>query len=446
MKQILWFRRDLRIGDNAILAHAKGEVLLIFIFDTNILSKLKKEDKRVSFIYQSVLNLKKELQSLELDLAVFYGEPEKIFSTLKLKGFTEVLCSVDYDHYAQERDKNIANILPMQCFNDSYLIDPKEVLNQSHAPYKVFTPFYNALAFLWEAKEIVEFEPAINVKLAPFEYNTLPTLEEMGFKAQTLPSFLTQSVKEVVDAFIPKLSNYTKDRDSFYLTGTSQLSVHLRFGLISVKELFNKIRPYEHSQPFIRQLFFRDFYNYLLYHFPHSEFENYKELNIPWSNNQAYFKKWCAGETGVPIVDAAMRHFNQTGMMHNRLRMIVASYLTKNLLIDWRWGERYFAEHLLDYDASANIASWQWAASTGSDGVPYFRVFNPYLQSAKFDKEAIFIKSVIPELQSIDAKLIHKENGVQSNIFVNYPTQLVPIDGSRKHAIEIFKRAQHEHA
>lgn len=444
MKQILWFRRDLRITDNAILAHAKGEILPIFIFDMQILSTLSKEDKRVTFIYQSVLKLKKELQSIGLDLAIFYGDPKTIFTRLKSEGFQSVLCSVDYEQYAKERDEHIAQIIPLYRFTDSYLIDPKELLNQSNAPYKVFTPFYNALSYLWESKAIGEFSPASNLALIPFDYSSVPTLENIGFEKQELPHFLNQSAQEVLQSFIPKLNHYNDDRDYFYLTGSSQLSVYLRFGRISPKEIFNTVRPYAHSQAFIRQLFFRDFYNYLLYHFPYSQFENYKNIKVEWSNNQEHFQKWCKGQTGVPIIDAGMQYFNQTGMMHNRLRMIVASYLTKNLLIDWRWGERYFAQHLLDYDASANIASWQWAGSTGCDGVPYFRVFNPYLQSAKFDKEAHFIKSVLPQLKDLDAKLIHKENGVQSNLWVAYPQQLVSIEDSRKRAIERFKKAQHE--
>ncbi|CAA6800988.1 MAG: Deoxyribodipyrimidine photolyase (EC [uncultured Sulfurovum sp.] len=444
MKQILWFRRDLRIKDNAILAHAKGEVLPIFIFDTNILNKLPSNDKRVTFIYQSVLNLKKELQSLGLNLAIFYGDPETVFQNLKVEGFTSVLCSVDNDHYAKKRDKNIASIMPLERFSDSFLIDSKEVLNKSNLPYKVFTPFYNALHYLWEANKITEFTTNQNLSLVEFNHRHIPTLEEMGFTEQPLPNFLMQDPHQLLKIFSERLANYTHYRDFIAINGTSEISVHLRFGLISPKEIFNAMRPYSESKPYIRQLFFREFYNYLLYHFPKSQFENHKPIEVEWNNNKEHFKKWCEGKTGVPIVDAAMQHLNKAGLMHNRLRMIVASYLTKNLLIDWRWGETYFAEKLLDYEASSNVASWQWAASTGSDAVPYFRVFNPYLQSEKFDKEGLFIKSVLPQLKEIDAKLLHKENGVQSNLFLNYPQQIISIKISRDRVSETFKKAHYE--
>lgn len=218
--------------------------------------------------------------------------------------------------------------------------------------------------------------------------------------------------------------------------------------MISPRQVFNKIKELkaknENKEFFIRELFWREFYSYILFHFPKSEVENLNKIKVNWNENETDFQKWCDGKTGVPLIDAAMRYFNLTGTMHNRLRMIVSSYLTKNLLIDWKKGERYFASKLLDYEASSNIGSWQWAASTGADSVPYFRIFNPYLQSAKFDKEAIFIKSVIPKLKDVNPKLIHKENGVQSNMFLDYPKQIVSIEFSRKRAIEEFKRANNE--
>lgn len=442
MKQILWFRRDLRIEDNAILAHAKGEVLPIFIFDKNILNHLDHDDKRVTFIYESVLKLKNSLQDMGLDLAIFYDTPENVFQKLQ-QDFNEVLCSIDNDAYAKERDKKIEKIMPLKAFNDAFLIDPQEHLNQSHLPYKVFTPFYKSLFYLWESKSLQIHTPTQNLKLSPFDYSPYPTLEEMGFKKQELPSFLTKTAHTLLEEMAHKLENYNKQRDFFSLHATSQLSVHLRFGLLSPKQFFNTLKAYPHSEAIIRQLFFRDFYNYLLYHFPQSQFENQKPIEVAFLNDKEHFQKWCEGQTGVPIVDAAMIHFKQTGLMHNRLRMIVSSYLTKNLLIDWRWGEDYFAKKLLDYEASSNIASWQWASSTGSDAVPYFRIFNPYLQSAKFDKEGIFIKSVLPQLANLDPKLFHKENGVQENLFVNYPPQLVSIKMSRLRAIETFKKRLH---
>ena len=448
MKQILWFRRDLRIIDSAILANANDEVLPIFIFDKNILDKLHKDDKRVTFIYQSVLRLKEQLKSIGLDLAIFYGEPKEIFSKLQKLNFDSVLCSVDFDSYAKRRDDEIDNIIPLIRFTDSFILHPKDVLKSDKTPYKVFTPFYKSLEYIWDSSKLEEKTVAKNLKKIEFDYDSVPILEELGFKKQDLPTFLNKSADELVEEFASKISNYQEDRDFFYKSATSNLAVHLRFGLISPRTLFNKIKKIDalSSQKdfYIRELFWREFYNYILYHFPKSEFENLNQIEVNWNQSEESLQKWCEGNTGVPLIDAAMRYFNETGTMHNRLRMIVSSYLTKNLLIDWKKGEKYFASKLLDYEASSNIGSWQWAASTGADAVPYFRIFNPYLQSAKFDKEAIFIKSVIPELKDVNAKLIHSENGVQSNIFLDYPKQLVSIEYSRKRAIEEFKRANNE--
>ena len=448
MKQILWFRRDLRINDSAILANAKDEVLPIFIFDKNILDKLKKEDKRVTFIYKSVLKLKEELKSIGLDLCLFYGTPKQIFETLKNQGFDSVLCSVDFDNYAKKRDEEIAKIIPMETFIDSFITHPNNCLKKDNTPYKVFTPYYKSLEFIWESESLVLFERNKNLKKIEFDYDLVPTLQEMGFKKQKLPEFLEKSADELINEFSLKISDYQEERDFFYKNATSNLAVHLRFGLISPRELFNKIkkiRAIQSSKDFyIRELFWREFYNYILFHFPKSEFENLNEIKVNWNEDETAFQKWCEGNTGVPLIDAAMRYFNLTGTMHNRLRMIVSSYLTKNLLVDWKKGEQYFASKLLDYEASSNIGSWQWAASTGADAVPYFRVFNSYLQSAKFDKDAIFIKSVIPELKDVNVKLIHIENGVQSNMFLDYPKQLVSIEYSRNRAIEEFKRANNE--
>jgi deoxyribodipyrimidine photo-lyase len=442
VKQILWFRRDLRIEDSALLFYAKDEVLPIFIFDKNILEKLPSDDKRVSFIYKSVFDLKNKLKSIGLDLAIFYGDPKDIFEKLLLKDrFNSVLCSCDFDSYAKKRDLMIETLIPMQRYYDSFLIHPSNALKADKTPYKVFTPFYKSLKPLYESGTIVEYERSKNLRLIGFDYDSYPTLENLGFQKQTLPDFLEKDGFELLDEFKSKIEDYQKDRDYFYKDATSKLSTHLRFGLISPKQIFNKVRFLESADFFIRELFWREFYNYILYHFPKSEHENFNGKVIKWNENKEYFKAWCEGNTGVPIIDAAMRHLNETGTMHNRLRMVVASFLTKNLFLPWQWGEEYFALKLLDYEASSNIGSWQWGASTGADSVPYFRVFNPYSQSEKFDKEGIFIKYVLKELQSSESKLFHKENGVQANLFINYPNSIVDIKRSREEAIQRFKHA-----
>ncbi|MEA2050959.1 MAG: deoxyribodipyrimidine photo-lyase [Campylobacterota bacterium] len=440
MKHILWFRRDLRVGDSAILHYASGEVLPIFIFDKNILDKLDKDDKRVTFIYQSVLSLKQQLQDIGLDLAIFYGEPKEIFQALQMKyNFDEVLCSCDFDSYAIARDKSIESILPMRRFYDSYLIHPNDGLKSDGTPYKVFTPFYKSLYPLWSCDKIDEYSISKNVSKFQYDYSYIPTLLYLGFQKQNLAKFLKRSTDEMIKEFIPKLDNYQEARDYFFLNGTSNLAVHLRFGLISPKQVFNKIKRYKNSEFFIRELFWREFYNYILYHYPKSEFENFKVKEIVWSDDKVKFQAWCDGATGVPIIDASMRYLNSTGLMHNRLRMIVAFFLTKNLFLPWKWGEQYFAKKLLDYDASSNIGSWQWSASTGADSVPYFRVFNPYTQSAKFDKDGLFIKSVLKELRDVKPKLLHKENGVSSSLFIEYPKAIVDIKLSRSETIKKFR-------
>jgi deoxyribodipyrimidine photo-lyase len=441
-RQILWFRRDLRISDNAILTNAKDEVLPIFIFDKNILEKLDNDDKRVTFIYQSVLNLKQNLQSMGLNLAIFHDTPKNVFENLKSLNFDEVLCSVDFDEYAINRDNEIEKIMPMKRFLDSYIINPQNILKKDNTPYKVFTPFYKSLSGIWEANSINEYQKNPNLKSIKFNYENNITLESLGFIKQELPQFLYQNPKELLKDYCQNIKEYNIQRDFFGEYQTSNMAVFLRFGLISPREILNIVRQYQNSQDYIRELFWREFYNYILFHFPNSQKQNFNGVNVKWENNHENFEHWKNGTTGVPIIDASIIYFNKTGLMHNRLRMIVSSFLTKNLLIDWKRGEEYFAKKLLDYDASSNIGSWQWAASTGADSVPYFRIFNPYLQSAKFDKEAVFIKSQIPQLKDIDPKLIHKESGLNSGLFSVYKEPIVSIEFSRKQAIQRFKEAK----
>lgn len=448
MKQVLWFRRDLRITDNAILSFAKEEVLPIFIFDKNILNSLPFDDKRVTFIYKSVLSLKEKLRKIGLDLAIFYDEPENVFKKLKEKGFDEVLCSVDFDSYSKERDNNIEKILPLKRCNDSFILNPNDHLKKDGFPYKVFTPFYKSLNIIIDSIKIETFSRNKNLRKVDFDYKFVSTLKDMGFEEQKLETFLNKDGITLLDEFINRIDKYKEDRDFFYKDASSKLSVHLRFGLISAKEIFNYLKSFDKldCEFFIRELFWREFYNYILFHFPNSETKNFNNIEIEWNTSEEDFQKWCTGQTGVPIIDAAMKNLNNTGMMHNRLRMVVASFLTKNLFIDWKKGERYFASKLLDYEASSNIGSWQWSASTGADASPYFRVFNPYIQSKKFDKEGIFIKSIFPKLKHIDARLFHLENGISQNLFVEYPKSMVDISFSRKQAIEKFKRAKNENS
>ncbi len=439
-KEILWFKNDLRITDNAILHYANKNVLPIYIFDKSILNKLDKEDKSISFLYESVLMLKKQLKGIGLDLAIFFDEPKNIFMSLKKLGFNSILSSYNYDWYSRKMDETIQNILPIKKFYNHFILNPNEHLKKDNTPYKVFTPFYKSLMPLTSSLQIEEFKYNSKIQKIDFDYDHVPTLKDLGFIKQKLPLHLKKSLEILIKEFIQKLPSYKDDRDYFSKDATSKLSVHLKFGLISPRELFNALRKHSNSDFFIRELFFREFYAYILYHFPLTEYKNFKNIDIPYRNNNEDFVKWCEGKTGIPIIDAAMNQLNTTGLMHNRLRMITASFLSKNLLIDWKWGEQYFAKKLLDYEISTNIASWQWAASTGVDAVPYFRVFNPYIQSKKFDKDTKFIKNYLPILAKVEPAKIHKEN---SNIFESikeYPKSIVAIDSSRKRAIEVFKK------
>ena len=279
MKQVLWFRRDLRVVDSEILANAKDEVLPIFIFDKNILNKLPKDDKRVTFIYKSVLELKNNLQKIGLDLAIFYANPKDVFIDLKNKGFDEVLTSIDFDIYAKTRDEECEKILPIKRYTDSFLIYPNDVLKADKTPYKVFTAFYNSLEFLHSSNNIREFETPKNLKKVDFDYSFIPTLNDLGLKKQDLPDFLYKSADELIDIFSKKIQNYQENRDYFYLDASSNLSVHLRFGLISPRTLFNKIKrlnaPKKQIDFFIRELFWREFYNYILWR---GNINSYSEL------------------------------------------------------------------------------------------------------------------------------------------------------------------------
>ncbi len=446
MKQVLWFRRDLRVEDSALLANAIKDVLPIFIFDKNILKNLDKNDKRITFVYKSVLELKKKLQGLGLDLSIYYDEPKNVFTKLKNDNFDEVLCSVDFDTYAKDRDKEIESIIPVKRFIDSFILNPNSHLKKDNTPYKVFTPFYKSLSMITQSNNIQEYTHNKNLNKVDFDYSSFPTLEEMGFEEQSLPDYLYKGGLELLEEFKAKVNKYQDERDFFYIDASSKISVHLRFGLISPKQVFNYFKSFNSTncESFIREIFWREFYNYILFHFPHSEFNNLNGLQIKWNENEDDFLKWCEGKTGIPIIDAAMIHLNNTGLMHNRLRMVVASFLTKNLFVDWKKGEEYFAKKLLDYEASSNIGSWQWSSSTGADASPYFRVFNPYTQSQKFDKDGIFIKSIFSDFENIEPKLFHIENGLQSNLFVQYPKAIVDIKLSRQRAIDKFKEVKNE--
>ena len=435
MKRILWFRRDLRVEDNSLLS-VGGEVLPVFIFDTQILKALPEDDKRVSFIFDRVIKLKKSLQDKGLDLKIFWGDPVEIFTLLEAKGFDEVVASGDYGAYAKERDIRVSHILHFRYMYDTYIFKPEEILKDDGKPYLVFTPFYNKAKAHFSKEHLHEYTLGEHTlyetsyegisKFHSMANEVLPlSIDSLGF-TQNLPEIKDPKTK--IEAFKKRLVGYAKERDYLDKEAISHLSIDLRFGTISVRSLLRFLAEQKKggidTEPFFRQLIFRDFYAYLLFHFPTLATHNHK-YRFNGIEDQEKYAAFCEARTGVPVVDAGVRELLDTGLMHNRVRMICASFFTKDLLLPWQWGESFFAKYLLDYDAASNILSWQWSAGTGIDPQPYFRIFNPYLQSKKFDKEAIYIKKWIPELRSLDAKKLHDENYLLNYTIEGYPKPMV---------------------
>jgi len=421
---LFWFRRDLRLADNAGLYHALRSgmpVLPLFIFDTVILEQLgDPRDRRVDFIHQTLQQLREELEKAGGSLLVLHGDPQKLFKKLQPGA---VYTNHDYEPYARERDSQIRKMMESRgvafhTFKDQVIFEKDEVIKDNGEPYTVFTPYSRK----WKAA------------LKPFYYQRypaerylkhlkrigslpMPSLREIGFSSSGA-SFPPRVIRQSV------ISQYHHTRDFPAVAGTTQLSVHLRFGTVSIRKLVQV--AVKKNDTWLNELIWRDFYHMILWHFPHVASGAFKSAydHITWRNNEAEFKAWCEGRTGYPIVDAGMRELNKTGFMHNRVRMIVASFLTKHLLIDWRWGEAYFAEKLLDFDLAANNGGWQWAAGSGCDAAPYFRVFNPTLQTQKFDPDEKYIRTWVPEAGT-----------------PQYPAPIVDHAQARERALHTYKKA-----
>lgn len=422
---IFWFRRDLRLEDNAALFYALKEespVQPVFIFDTSILNKLSnKEDARVAFIHQELAAMNAELKKKSVSLDVRVGSPLEVWNELsKEYNIAKVYANRDYEPYARARDKEVFEFLaskeiPFIAKKDHVVFEKNEVLKKDQTPYTVYTPYSK----IWKEKLndfYLRAYPSLSINnWAICRNKDLPTLENIGFKSTDL-SFPERGVPTEV------VKNYHETRDLPALRGTSRLGLHLRFGTISIRKVASESRSL--NGKYLNELIWRDFYQAILWHFPRVVNENFhKKYNgVAWRNNETEFNKWCDGNTGYPIVDAGMRELNTTGFMHNRVRMIVASFLTKHLLIDWKWGEAYFAEKLLDFDLASNNGGWQWAAGTGVDAAPYFRVFNPYLQTEKFDPELKYVRKWVPEFQEL-----------------TYPRPIVDHKMARQRAIDTYK-------
>jgi deoxyribodipyrimidine photo-lyase len=396
---IFWFRRDLRLNDNAGLYYAlsEGNLLPIFIFDSNILSELPKDDARVSFIYKLLSDIDTALKKHKSSLAIFHGEPEKIFKNLVADhNIAAVFTNHDYEPYARRRDIEIGKMLAkhgieFKTFKDQVIFEKDEVTKDDGKPYVVYTPYSNRWLEKFSGIELPNF--GSDRKLDNFIKHDYPflSLADIGFAASKIeiPHF------DVSKTLIAKYEN-TRNLPASDLT--SHLSPHLRFGSVSIREMVAKADE-SRNKTFLKELIWREFFMQILWHFPETVTNSFRPKydNIKWRHSENDFEKWRHGQTGYPIVDAGMRQLNETGSMHNRVRMIVASFLCKHLLIDWRWGEAYFAEKLLDYEQSSNIGNWQWAAGSGVDAAPYFRIFNPAEQQRKFDKDCKYIKKWVPE-------------------------------------------------
>lgn len=425
---LFWFRRDLRLEDNTGLFYAcqqEKNVLPLFIFDRNILDKLEdKDDARVTFIHDQVQKLSSELQHFGSSMLVKYGNPLEVYrELLETYDIQVVYTNRDYEPYAQKRDAEVAALLKENGiqfldFKDQVIFEKDEILNGSGEYYKVFTPYSRAWMERFQKSNIQLLKLDIR-KNSFFQTGKLPipSLGEMGFERSEI-AIPPLKVDEIL------ISKYDQTRNFPAITGTSRLGVHLRFGTISVRQL--ALKAVKLNQTYLNELIWREFYMMILFHNPHVVDHAFKPAydHIEWRKSEADFRKWCEGMTGFPIVDAGMRELNATGYMHNRVRMIVASFLTKHLLIDWRWGEAYFAKKLLDFELSSNNGGWQWAAGTGTDAQPYFRVFNPDSQTEKFDKELKYIRKWVPEFGTAD-----------------YPKPMVDHKFARQRAIDTYQAA-----
>jgi deoxyribodipyrimidine photo-lyase len=396
---IFWFRRDLRLNDNHGFYQAlkcPNPVLPVFIFDKNILDRLMdKKDKRINFIHQALKQLNESLEETGSSLFVLHDRPLDVFEKICNKFIIkEVYTNEDYEPYAIERDVAVRNLLkqkgiPFYSYKDQVIFEKSDVLKSDGTPYTVFTPY----SIFWKLKYDLESPDSfpstryLSNLARPMKFD-LPSLNEIGFEVTDLRLPMLQIGEEMI-------RQYHETRNLPGIAGTSHASVHLRFGTVSVRHLAKLARTV--NDHWLNELIWREFFMMILFHFPYVEHTSFKKKYelIEWRNNEWEFGLWCKGETGYPIVDAGMRQLNETGWMHNRVRMIVASFLTKQLLIDWRWGEAYFAEKLLDYELSSNNGNWQWAAGCGCDAAPYFRIFNPSVQQKKFDPELLYIRKWI---------------------------------------------------
>jgi deoxyribodipyrimidine photo-lyase len=426
-KNIFWFRRDIRLEDNVGLFHALNSgtpVLPIFIFDDSILAQLPKDDARVTFIHQQLEKIQQQLSTIGKSLAVFHGKPQEVFSKLISENKIQaVFTNHDYEPYARKRDLELFHLfkehnIEFKTSKDQVIFEKSEVVKDDGTPYVVYTPFSNKWLDRFNKSQLIfyKYEELLH-NIAPHNYPFL-SLETIGFTLSTIKVTPFDISTSLID-------NYEATRNFPAQNKTSYLGIYLRFGAVSIRKMVSNAIQSKNNT-FLKELIWREFFMQILWHFPHTSNSSFRPKYdaIQWDNNEDLFKKWCEGKTGYPFVDAGMRELNATGHMHNRVRMIVASFLCKHLLIDWRWGETYFATKLLDYEQSSNVGNWQWACGSGVDAAPYFRIFNPTEQIKKFDKDLVYIKKWIPEFNT-----------------PNYPNPIVDHKEAREKCLRIYKNS-----
>ena len=464
-RALVWFRRDLRAYDHAALYHALKDsraVYCAFVFDTEILDALpSRADRRVEFIFESIIELRATLEQMGGGLIVRHARARDEIPRLARELHVQsVYANHDYEPAALDRDRAVQRALlergvPLHTFKDQVVFEKDEILTRAGRPFSVFTPYKNAWLerlddFYVKAYPVDTYADS----LAPHSGEKMPDLEHLGFQRTNLKELRlptgTSGGKTWLRDFAERIDHYKEQRDYPAVKGPSYLSVHLRFGTISIREVASLARSRRGpgADTWLSELVWRDFYFMILHHHPHVVTHAFHpELDgIQYPNREDLFAAWCEARTGYPLVDAAMRQINQTGYMHNRLRMVTAAFLVKDLHVDWRWGERYFARQLNDYDLAANNGGWQWAASTGCDAQPYFRIFNPVTQSERFDADGKFIKLYLPELAAVPTRYIHapwlmraaEQSECRVAIGRDYPAPVVDHAQARKVALEMY--------
>ncbi len=455
-RAIIWLRRDLRLDDSYVfsaLKKLKAKSHIIFIFDSNILKEFpSKNDRRISFIYDRLVHLNELLRLQGSKLNIYFGDPETVIpSILKATKASHLLAALGYEAYDFSRDRKILDICKQMgvnfCLDNDHLIfPPQETTKEDGTIYQVFTPFAKKLFQKIKASKISFFHQ--NVEFSNIEIGSTrwsidlnktkgENLSIIGYETTNYSPWSAKFDSRDIEKFAEKISDYKNKRDFLCIDGTSKFSPYLRFGFISIRQCLDFALKHENSFAWINELLWREFYAVALFHHPeitNQEF-NKQYRNINWNNSETYLEKFRSCKTGYPIVDAAMSQLYKEGWMHNRARMVVASFFTKHLFLDWRIGEKIFAQYLMDYEQSSNVGGWQWAASTGFDAQPYFRIFNPYLQSKKFDPNGEYIKKYLPILMDVGPSKIHSE----AHLYADYPTPIVSHEDARIKALQKFK-------